>query len=87
MSYSRWLESTWYVYPCTVAGRKCVECLRAGDWHNHQPRWTMDETLDEFLARAKSLLSQDEALEEDMEELKSILESNLEDILNWIGRK
>lgn len=82
MSYSRWLESNWYVFPSTAG---TVEAWRAGDT---LLQWcTEQQTLEEFLAYAAVTITQDEQSEQDLLELRRILESNMEDIKAYCKMK
>ena len=75
MSYSRFLESQWYSYPTAIG---CIEVWHAGDL-DKDLHWSQEKTLEQFLAYVKEQLP--DVSDEDMEELKDILEANTQDIM------
>jgi hypothetical protein len=75
MSFSRWLDSVWYVYP-TVKGR--IDCWHAGDM-GVPLQWTQEKTLSQFLDHVKEQLPN--VSEEDIQELEDILKANFEEIM------
>jgi len=78
MSYSRWLDSNWYVFPSTAG---CIEAWRAGD---AMLQWFPEvQSLDDFLSLARASIRQDEFFETDILDLKRILEDNMDDIKKY----
>ena len=80
MSYSRWLESKWYIFPCTD---NTIVIWRAGEG---DIRWKKNETYEEIMERVKSTIQKDAEYDDDIQELKEILEENREDIEKYIDK-
>ncbi len=80
MSYSRWIDSKWYIFPSVD---KRIETWRAGDSFLF---WLPSESYQDFLKKAESILQHDDEYEEDFEELKEILEENMDDINEWFKK-
>ena len=73
MSYSRWIESNWYVYP-HVDG--WIECDFAG---GPFLRWKPEMSYDEF----KDIVREEITNVTERHELYSILEENMDDIKHF----
>ena len=80
MSYSRWIDSKWYIFPSV---EKKIEAWRAGDSFLC---WLPSESYQDFLKKAESTLQHDDEYEEDFKELKEILEENMDDINGWFKK-
>lgn len=77
MSYSRWVCSKWYIFPSV---KKKIEAWRAGD---RFLCWLPNESYQDFLKKAEKSLQHDEEYEKDFEELKAILEKNMDEIQHY----
>lgn len=77
MSYSRWCCSKWYIFPSV---EKKIETWRAGD---DFLCWLPSESFEDFLKKAEKTLQHDDEYEEDFNELKEILEENMDDIQHY----
>jgi len=75
MSYSRWIDSKWYVYPSV---REWIECDFAG---GPFLQWTPDMSYDDF----KAVVNERIADAEDRKDLFEILGENMEDIQKWFN--
>lgn len=80
MSYSRWINSKWYIFPSTS---KCIEVWRAGD---ECLNWQPTETYEQFLDKAANTLLHDKYYTEDFMTMKKILEKNIDDINKWFKK-
>ena len=79
MSYCRWIESKWYVYPSTDGP---IVIWRAGE----SPVYWRDGSLDEILAKVGAAVEHDGEFDSDMEDLREILQENMEDIQKYLKK-
>lgn len=77
MSYSRWSNSKWYIFPHEF---NYIAVWRAGD---KLLNWYPDETYEEFLKKAEETLTHDGEYAADFKEMKRILEENMDEIKGW----
>lgn len=78
MSYSRFSDSDWYIYPTTHEGQPEIVCIRAAGFDAYF--WSGDVSYDEFVAEVAATMRHDEHYDADLAELKEILLKNIEDI-------
>jgi len=82
MSYSRWSNSDWYVYPTSRPGKDkevIVEC-----WLARGPQFTWEpvyETLEVFMSEVEA---HEEVSEDQAKELRDILQRNEEDVRSFL---
>ena len=78
MSYSRFLDSNWYIYPTIHDGQPEIVCIRANGFDTYF--WEKSVSYDEFVAEVAATMRHDENYDADLAELKEILLKNIEDI-------
>lgn len=76
MSYSRWMFSEWYAYPC--GDEKCIICHHI---EGECFKWKSDETFDHFIERVGLIIC-----ESDTEQLQEILSENMNDIKSYFKK-
>lgn len=83
MSYSRFSDSSWYIYPTTHDGQPEIVCMRASGFDTYF--WERGISYDQFVAEVAASMRHDEFYYADLAELKEILLKNIEDIKKELG--
>ena len=78
MSYSRFINSPWYTYPSEVDGKNVIVCIRGNGFDTYF--WEAGQTYEDFIAETAASMLHDDFYEADLQELKDILQRNMEDI-------